>query len=159
MIRRATDADAPALARLNRHVQAFHAEAEPEIYRVSDLEDLRAWMEEYLAKPYHEVLLYERGGEALGYAAMRCGRHEATPFLWGRSYVYVDQLGVAPGARRRGIGRALMEAVHARADELEVDAIELDVRAVNPGARAFYAALGYAPTRLSLRRPLRAEGS
>ncbi|MGE0792317.1 MAG: GNAT family N-acetyltransferase [Sandaracinaceae bacterium] len=143
-----------ALVVLNLAVQRYHAYAEPEVYRVADADAIRAWMEEYLGQPDREVWLSIDGADAapLGYAAFRHGVSEATPFVHARNFVYVDQLGVREGARRHGVGRALMEAVRSRARALGADAIELDVRAINHAARDFYEALGYRPSKLLLRR-------
>lgn len=64
----------------------------------------------------------------------------------GGSFVYVDRIVVADGARGGGIGRALYDAVFARAVEFgraEV-ACEVNVRPPNPESLAFHARLGFA---------------
>ena len=52
-------------------------------------------------------------------------------------------LEVTPAARRRGVGRALLHAVHARAREAGCRKVELRVFATNEEAQALYQSLGY----------------
>lgn len=53
-------------------------------------------------------------------------------------------LGVAPDQRRRGIGRALIDAVLARLCDAGVRTVYLEVRESNAPARSLYASLGFA---------------
>ena len=53
-------------------------------------------------------------------------------------------LGVLPGMRRLGVGRALLDAVIVRAAELRLGSIVLEVAADNQGARRLYVASGFA---------------
>lgn len=57
-------------------------------------------------------------------------------------------LAVAPEARRRGFGRALLAGAEARAAEVGALEMFLEVAADNRPARALYAAAGYAATGL-----------
>jgi GNAT superfamily N-acetyltransferase len=57
-------------------------------------------------------------------------------------HYHVGVIGVAPNAQGRGIGRALMKAVHTRAqDDGSVVGVALDTE--NPDSRRFYEANGY----------------
>jgi ribosomal-protein-alanine N-acetyltransferase len=53
-------------------------------------------------------------------------------------------LAVAPHARGKGLGRALLQSAIARAQEMGADAMFLEVGADNPHALALYAGLGFA---------------
>ena len=53
-------------------------------------------------------------------------------------------LAVAPASRGRGLGRALLQAAIARAQELGAETMFLEVGADNPHALALYAGLGFA---------------
>jgi len=55
----------------------------------------------------------------------------------------VTTVAVRPDAARRGIGRALIERLHAAAREAAVEVIGLEVSERNPAARALYERLGY----------------
>ncbi len=52
-------------------------------------------------------------------------------------------MGVLPAWRRRGIGRALLDAVVAEAGARGIASIVLEVAADNEAARRLYAALGF----------------
>lgn len=56
--------------------------------------------------------------------------------------VELQRIGVAPDARRRGLARALLDAVVERAGEEE--RVVVEVREDNAGALAFYAVSGFA---------------
>lgn len=59
-------------------------------------------------------------------------------------------LAVAPPARGRGLGRALLQAVISRAAEQGASSLFLEVGADNPAALALYAGLGF--TRVGMRK-------
>ncbi|MBX3471176.1 MAG: GNAT family N-acetyltransferase [Planctomycetes bacterium] len=158
-IRRATVHDAALLARLHRHVHDAHVQAEPDLYRVAPDEQVLGFHRERLTSPDVVVLLDEaEGGEAAGYVVCQRVRREASALTSAREVLLVAELGVAPGRRRAGLGRALMRAAEALARELGLSRVELDVRAWNVGARAFYEALGYAPAQLRLGRAVPGSG-
>jgi len=54
-------------------------------------------------------------------------------------------LAVAPQARGKGLGRALLCEAIAKAEQLGAGAMFLEVGSGNPAARALYAGLGFAP--------------
>jgi ribosomal protein S18 acetylase RimI-like enzyme len=152
-IRRATPDDATLLAALNRHVQDAHIAAEPQLYRTTQADDVSTWFLARLNGGDTGLIAHE-GSEPLGYAIARLMERPAKVFTQPRRYLLLDQLAVVPGARRRGVGGALMRAVEGLALERGVDGVELDVRAANRDAIAFYDALGYRTELLHLRRRL-----
>ena len=56
----------------------------------------------------------------------------------------IQTIAVAPGARRQGLGRALMLTLLGEARRRGITAVFLEVRADNPGAQALYRMLGFA---------------
>lgn len=60
----------------------------------------------------------------------------------GALFASIEDLYVRPRARRRGAGRALLEAVEERCKERGVSYVEVQT---DDEAEAFYTALGYAP--------------
>jgi ribosomal-protein-alanine N-acetyltransferase len=74
---------------------------------------------------------------SLGIAGFTVGRTE------GRGLAHVITLDVLPEARRRGIGTALMDALHRELDRLGTKAVVLEVSTENSGAQRFYERLGY----------------
>jgi ribosomal protein S18 acetylase RimI-like enzyme len=61
----------------------------------------------------------------------------------GRANGHVVTIDVIPEARRRGVGRALMESLHRAFRELGVARVVLEVDAADEGAQRFYRGLGY----------------
>lgn len=55
----------------------------------------------------------------------------------------IQDLAVAPGSRRRGLGRALLDRAVAEAQAEGVSSATLEVRESNSEARGFYHALGF----------------
>lgn len=91
------------------------------------------------AHPTTRVWLAWQGDAPAGVAVCFLGfaTFEARPLL------NVHDLVVAPDHRRRGVGRALLEAVAAGARELGCCRVTLEVRQDNAPARALYAAVGF----------------
>ena len=56
---------------------------------------------------------------------------------------WVNYLAVDPGARGRGLGRAMMDALEAKLLSLGCPKLNLQVRSSNEAVIAFYRALGY----------------
>ena len=73
-------------------------------------------------------------GIAYGYALPRPKRKSSAMLLY--------EIEVAPDARRRGAGRALMEAFRALCESLELDSMWLLTDDGNPGAQALYRGAG-----------------
>ena len=62
---------------------------------------------------------------------------------WEAEDCWLEDLYVAPEARREGLGRTLVEAVIDRARERGCRRVELDVNSENPAAMALYRSLGF----------------
>jgi ribosomal protein S18 acetylase RimI-like enzyme len=66
-------------------------------------------------------------------------RHSAS---LGASFASIEDLYVRPGARRLGVGRALLEAVEERCKKRDISYVEVQT---DDEAARFYEALGYEP--------------
>ena len=102
----------------------------------------RAMMLSDLSQPYcHYLVATPVGTDAphilSGYAGLMSPR--------GASDADIQTIAVAPDARRRGLGRTLMQAQIAEAVARGARRLFLEVRADNPGAQALYENLGFLP--------------
>lgn len=151
-LRHATPADAAEVARLNAHVQSWHAAHYPEAFFADpDPAALRAHFAERLAQPGVTCLL--AGDPAQGYALCALQDRPVSVFSPAVRRLIVEQIAVAPAARRQGLGRALLQAARALARDAACDEVLLDTWEANHEAHRFFAAAGFAPRR-SLYRAL-----
>jgi aminoglycoside 6'-N-acetyltransferase I len=95
------------------------------------------WSAQFLADPRHHLVVAIHHGQVVG---MATGLHyvhpDKPPELW------VNEVGVAPTHRRRGIGRALLAALFERGRALGCGEAWLGTDAANSAARALYRAAG-----------------
>jgi ribosomal protein S18 acetylase RimI-like enzyme len=148
-IRAATNADAPALVSLNADVQAIHAAAlpwrfkPPGAYTAADAEAL-------IGRPNYFALLAEIDRAPAGYAVAEVIRQPETGRHHPHAMIYVHEISVRETLRRRGVGRALMDAVKERGKELGFALIALDTWTFNEAALAFFQRYGLSPYNVRL---------
>lgn len=90
-----------------------------------------------------------RGEGVVGVVSIRPALH-----FTGERDGYIGELAVARQESRRGTGRALIDAADAWARDHGLTNLTLHTGAFNTGARAFYAALGFAEEEVRLTRPV-----
>lgn len=90
---------------------------------------------EAIRDPDVVVLVARSGAELAGFAVM----------IYRERHAHLSLLAVAQRWQRAGIGRRLLGWLEETALVAGTEWIDLEVRAGNAGARAFYHALGYAP--------------
>ena len=79
-------------------------------------------------------LVAEADGRVIG--IVHCVLHRST--WWGGLYLYLQDLFVVRDVRGSGAGRALIEAVYARADELDAERVYWLTHESNATARLLY---------------------
>lgn len=83
---------------------------------------------------------------------VHCVKHRAT---WTDGwYIYLEDLFTVPHARGRGVGKALIEAVYALADELGAARVYWHTHEGNESARKLYDHVGHNAGFLQYRRPV-----
>ena len=151
VVRIADEADLDTLIRLNQVVQSVHAELYPDdFYATADADGLKALLAPRLAN----VVIAEVDGVPAGYIRFEVQTRPANSFSPSRRRLYVHHLSVLPDARRRGVAAALMAHAEAHAEGEDIDEIALSHWAANAGAQRFFAAQGFAPYQLMLRKKL-----
>jgi ribosomal protein S18 acetylase RimI-like enzyme len=124
--RYATSDDVSVLAQLNQRL--IRDEGHRNLMTLPELEQR---MSEWLRGEY-EAVLFERGGEVLGYALYR-----RQP-----DHVYLRQLFVRPEFRRQGVGQAALDWLRSHA-WAGAPRIRLDVLVHNVAAIRFWRAVGF----------------
>ena len=149
-IRRATAGDAATVARLNAHVQGWHAAHYPDaFFAAPDPAALTDHFRDRLQDP--AVTCFLAGNPALGYALCSVVDRPQSVFSPPVRRVMVDHIAVAPQARRQGIGAALLAAARALARDKDCTEVMLDTWEANRDAHAFFRANGFAPRRMLYR--------
>ena len=121
-LRRATTRDLDAIMAIERSVFVTGAWS-------------RALMRAELAAVHSYYLVVEHGARLVAYAGLRAAR--------GAKDADIQTIAVAPAARRRGLGRALMTEMIDEAAARGARNLFLEVRDDNPNAQRLYTSLGF----------------
>jgi ribosomal protein S18 acetylase RimI-like enzyme len=141
--RPARRADAPAIAALWAALVEEHGALDTALaVRPGAFDELPAAVLRMLRDPAAALWVWEEPGGVSGFCAAQ--RRVGPPAAAERARVEITELVVAPAARRRGIGRALVSAALAWAAAGGARRIEVRVAARNPAGQAFWRALGFA---------------
>lgn len=143
-IRRAVQADIPAIAVLLHQVNDVHADGRPDLFE----RGARKYDDRQLARILddptgHPVFVAERGGAVTGYAF--CQREDFTgpgSNMTDHVTLYIDDICVDEHSRGMHIGTALYRHVLDYARATGCHNVTLNAWACNPGAVKFYESLG-----------------
>src|SRR5262245_65436188 len=113
-IRRAGDDDGETLSALNAELQALHAEALPLRFKAPGPDTFpHEAAIALLGLPENRFFLAEVDGAPAGYVYAEIVRRPETALNHAYELAYVHHLYVRPAWQKRGIGRALLDAVRA----------------------------------------------
>ena len=140
-IRKAEASDLEAVGNLLTQVLAVHNAGRPDLFRTSGKKYSDAEILAIFAGESTPVFVYEEEGRVLGYIFCEIVRASGGN-LQPVTTLYIDDLCVDAGARGQHIGTTLYEYAREFARSLGCHNITLHVWECNPGARAFYEALG-----------------
>ena len=145
-IRASTPEDASTLSALNADVQQIHADAHPwrfkppgpQTFTEKDAEDL-------LSNPgYFSYLAFDEG-TAIGYLVAEIVYRPETARQFAHELIYIHEIGVRSCARRKGIGKSLLNAAKAHGQSLGVPMVAVDTWSFNEGALRFFQNNGLVP--------------
>jgi RimJ/RimL family protein N-acetyltransferase len=160
LVREATEADLPALARIGARLARMHHRMDPRrFFVVPGMEKGYAW---WLGKE-------RRNRKAVVLAAVRIGRggkETVVGYAYGRieprdwnslreECGFGIDLMVEPRARRAGVGAALVEAMSAGLARRGAPRVVIQVASLNPEAQEVFGGLGFRPTMVEMTRELR----
>jgi len=143
LIRTAIAADAPALGHLIESVHRLHAAARPDVFKPTARADLETWARQALTSSRTHIVVAEVGDALAGYAALLDEQRADNVFGYHRRWRVVEQLGVHPDHRHRGVARALLDDIAATARADGIPALELDTWVFNREAQAAFERLGF----------------
>lgn len=106
------------------------------------------------AKEEGRIFVAEVDGAIAGFTAVFPKVAHDEPDEEAYDYAYVSDVAVLDLYRRRGLGRALLQAAEAYAREQGTTLIRIGVLATNDGARALYEGLGFRDREVLLEKAL-----
>ena len=149
IIRKAEPRDLAAVNSLLGQVLSVHHEGRPDLFKAEGKKYTDEQLLAIFANPDTPVFVYEEDGHVLGYAFC-VAESPLSHCLNPVRTLYVDDICVDRDARRKHIGKALFEYVKTYATDNGFYNITLHVWECNPGAKAFYEALGMVPQYTSM---------
>lgn len=135
-VRPCVASDSATIANLVRELAVYE---QLETFARATADDFRAHL--FGPSPAAEAVLAEVGGEAAGYALF----FPTFSTFRGQPGLYLEDLFVRPAYRGRGVGKALLAAVAARAVGRGCGRLEWSVLDWNAPAIGFYRSLGARP--------------
>lgn len=151
----AREADIGAIVRLNGPVQRLHAELYPGIFKAqADDALVHKFFAGLIAADEHVIGIYEGPEGPAGYIWLEEHPREETPFTKAVRSLYIHHISVLEGARRRGVGSALMRWANERAESLRIFEIGVDHWADNKAAHRFFSRHEFKDVRIIMRAQL-----
>ena len=145
MIRRAEIKDIGRLNELLFQIQAIHAGARPDIFKIGAKKYTDDELAAIIADDDTPIFVLEIDGAVAGYAFCVYKLTEENDQLQRRKVLYLDDLCVDSRYRRQGVGTQLYKYVLKTAEENGCDSVTLNVWRVNDEARRFYEKMGMEP--------------
>ncbi|MBV8595392.1 MAG: GNAT family N-acetyltransferase [Candidatus Eremiobacteraeota bacterium] len=135
---------------LLRFARAFHVEDGHPL----DAAGERAVMQIAAGEPLARAWIVRQAHAAIGYVVLTIGYS----IEYGGRDGFIDDLYLIPGARGRGLGRKLLDFALARAGDLGIRTLHLEVEIGNEGATRMYRSAGFEATgRTLMRLPLKTK--
>ena len=151
MVRNALDSDIPRILELLVQVDMVHHVARPDLFKGPATKYNGEEISELLKDPKKPIFVFEdEDGSVLGHAFCIEKQVVGDSVLTDIKTLYVDDICVDENARGKGVGKALYEHVKRYAREGGFYNITLNVWEGNPGAKAFYEAMGLKPQKIGM---------
>ncbi|MFM2485504.1 GNAT family N-acetyltransferase [Celerinatantimonas yamalensis] len=153
VIRSAQESDLDALTMLNQQIGQIHFDQMPEAFDAPSAAD-RQFLVNVLKNNTHRFFVAQRGQQVIGFITATITQNETIPFLVKFPICRIGSIVVDEHHRSRGVGRALMNAVHQWAREQGAKQVRLEVMAFNHKAHQFYTTLGFSQHSFIMAKPL-----
>lgn len=131
------------IIKLRRQVDDYHACLRPEQFIRADLYNEQTVKSYYEAEKSRVVVgVLPQTDEIIAYAVLNTEITTERSIFRQRSMIYVNDLCVSEAYRGEGTGRAMFQFIIDYANQMKVDAVELDVYAANKEAVGLYESMG-----------------
>lgn len=144
-IRVANKGDYAAFTRLELEVHRLHVVNEPWLFCLPETGYLweQADYEAMLENDDMELFLAVEAARPVGYAFALLRNRPPRPIIVPKRICSIESIGVTANCQGKGVGRALMDAVRAWAEQNGAEELDLSVHAFNQQAIHFYESLGF----------------
>jgi ribosomal protein S18 acetylase RimI-like enzyme len=141
-VRRVAGQDVETVLDLWEEMMSYHARLDGRFQSTVDArEAFRETLQQWMADESKLVLVAEQQGKVIGYIIGHMA--ENPPVFELRHYGHVSDICVAPGWRRRGVGRKLFAALRDWFDEHGFSVLQLSVAARNNVSQTFWREMGF----------------
>lgn len=153
-IRRAGAQDVAGVHELLSQVLEVHAAGRPDLFRTGTRKYTDDELLGIFANDETPVFVAVEGPEVLGHAFCVLEDHTAENNWQDVKTLYIDDICVSEKSRGRHVGTALYRHVIDYARGLGCHDVTLNVWSCNPGAKAFYQAMGMTPYKVGMEQVL-----
>lgn len=153
-IRRAGARDVAGVHELLSQVLEVHAAGRPDLFRTGTRKYTDDELLGIFANDETPVFVAVEGPEVLGHAFCVLEDHTAENNWQDVKTLYIDDICVSEKSRGRHVGTALYRHVIDYARGLGCHDVTLNVWSCNPGAKAFYQAMGMTPYKVGMEQVL-----
>ena len=140
MLQLATASDREEVNAIAKQVHDMHVSWRPDIYEPVEEHYTKARFEEAIRN--RQLYVAKLAGEVVGFAALNQFTYD-WPGVVKRKVMIVDEFGVHEFCRGRGIGKTMMEDIHALAGAFGCTDLQLRVYPQNDQAVGFYQQCGF----------------
>lgn len=151
MLELATVADREAVNAIARQIQDMHVSWRPDIYEPIEEHYTQSRFEEAIRN--RQLYVAKLAGEVVGFAALNQCTYD-WPGVVRRKVMIVDEFGVHEFCRGHGIGKAMMEDIHALAKAFGCTDLQLRVYPQNDDAVGFYQHCGFQIQNIGMQKKL-----
>lgn len=149
-VRYAKQEELPRVNVLRQQVSELHAQGRPDVFHPGFCEELRQRINDFFAAPEYDVIVACLDGTVCGFAVVQYVERPESAYQCARRFYHIEEFGVDPAFRRRGVGTALLDFCRGEARRRGFARLELDVWSFNEAAQRFYASAGFRPYRCLL---------
>lgn len=143
IIRFAKENELVRVNELRKQVNDLHVEGKLEVFKAGFNDELRDHIYNIWDDPEQEIVVADLDGTICGFAVLHHIVKPATPFMYERDFIDVDEFCVDKDYRRQGVASEMITFIRNYAKEKGVNRIELNMWEFNQDALAFYEAVGF----------------
>lgn len=143
IIRFAKENELVRVNELRKQVNDLHVEGKPEVFKAGFNDELRDHIYNIWDDPKQEIVVADLDGTICGFAVLHHIVKAATPFMYERDFIDVDEFCVDKDYRRQGVASEMITFMRNYAREKGFNRIELNMWEFNQDALAFYEAVGF----------------